>query len=243
MKFKFILRPDYVFLHAINIAQMNKPFSGWGEYTNKIYEENPAVFYFLAGAPEYETYLSDSLSYKTLSDLSDNVLNAQKEIPEYKRLIEETEAYINFLEDQWGKNENEVLKIVSELTGLSIPDISINVFVTHPKLRNGFSLDKNNLAWGHPEDFKNYSTVYLCHELMHILTDLDDSDITHAIIELLIDNELRIRLNKGGKYFEQKGHSKLVELEKKILPYWQEYLKKSNKNINDFIVSIKQKIG
>jgi len=46
---------------------------------------------------------------------------------------------------------------------------------------------------------------------------------SHGIIELITDNELRIRLNKKGRYFNEKGqdvgHPYLREIEKKILPY------------------------
>jgi len=49
---------------------------------------------------------------------------------------------------------------------------------------------------------------------MHILTDHDSSDITHAVIELATDNELRIRLNRRGKYFDWPGHEHLKKIEK-----------------------------
>jgi hypothetical protein len=51
----------------------------------------------------------------------------------------------------------------------------------------------------------------------------------HAIIELLTDEELRIRFNKKGVYFKEKqkfiGHKDLISLKKKILPYWKNYIK------------------
>jgi len=47
--------------------------------------------------------------------------------------------------------------------------------------------------------------------------------ISLGIIELITDNELRIRLNQKGRYFREKGldigHPYLREIEKKILPY------------------------
>lgn len=243
MRFKFVVNPEYVFLHAINMAQKKEPFAGWGEYTNKIYEKNPVIFYFLAGAPEYELYLSAEQDRERIVGLSDKVLANQKQTSEYQRLIKETEDYLAFVKNQWEGNKDRALAIISELMGITLPDTDIMVYLTHPQLNNGLSLDEHTLVWGHPEDFDNYSTVYLCHELMHILTNLDNSDIMHAIIELMIDNELRIRINNRGDYFEQPGHDVLVKLEKKILPDWKKYLERSDKNILEFIVLMKQKWG
>ena len=52
---------------------------------------------------------------------------------------------------------------------------------------------------------------------------------------LISDNELRIRLNKGGRYFysegKKVGHPFLKEIEKQMLPYWLNYLKRKQKNI------------
>jgi hypothetical protein len=51
----------------------------------------------------------------------------------------------------------------------------------------------------------------------------------HALIELLADNEIRIRLNCSGVYFREGkhsvGHPYLAKLEKKILPRWKEFIK------------------
>ena len=104
-----------------------------------------------------------------------------------------------------GKEWKKAFKILEELSGIKLPDITIQVYLTHPKLKNGMAVDNQTIVWGHPEDWPNYSTVYLCHEIMHILTNLDRSDITHAVIELMADNELRIRLNNKGKYFQYPG--------------------------------------
>jgi len=66
------------------------------------------------------------------------------------------------------------------------------------------------------------------------MTKHDNSDVLHAAIELLVDNELRIRLNKKGKYFEYQNHRHLKEIEKKLYPAWKQYLKQDKKNILQF---------
>lgn len=71
---------------------------------------------------------------------------------------------------------------------------------------------------------------------MHTIFWENKSKNSHAIIELATDNELRIRLNKKGKYFKEGkfdiGHDHLRKLEQKILPHWKDYLEnKGKKNI------------
>lgn len=100
----------------------------------------------------------------------------------------------------------------------------MRVFLTHPKLRNGLTVDDSTIVWGHSEDFENYSSTYLAHELLHLATAHDPSDVTHAIIQLAADNEVRIRLNGHGDYFEHSGHRYLVEIEKFLYPSWKSFL-------------------
>ena len=128
---------------------------------------------------------------------------------------------------------------MQDLSGFKLTQKQITVYITHPKLKNGRMIpNRNVILWGHSEDWKNYSTVYLCHELMHIATEnkFKNSELGHAIIELLVDNEFRIRLNKKGDYFNECktviGHEYLKSLENKIIEHWKQYLnKKGEKNI------------
>ena len=112
-------------------------------------------------------------------------------------------------------------------------------YIFHPKSFNGHAnSEKKTIKWGHSEDWKNYSTVYLAHEILHIIVN-DTSENMHAIIQLATDNELRIRLNKEGEYFtfrkipdikEMSSYiRKIFDLEKEIYPKWKEFLK-DNKN-------------
>ncbi len=117
----------------------------------------------------------------------------------------------------------------------------MRVFLTHPKLRNGLTVDDSTIVWGHSEDFENYSTVYLAHEFLHIATAHDPSDVTHAIIELAADNETRIRLNGKGEYFEYPGHRRLVEIEKLLLPFWRTYLESGRKDFSNFVEEAKKR--
>lgn len=150
---------------------------------------------------------------------------------EFKKLRKEADAHLVAVSDQWEENKKFALAFVREISGISLPDKTITVLITHPKMHLGRAIvEHNTILWGHNDDWMNYSTVYLCHELMHILTKecQQNEKIMHALIELMTDNELRIRLNGEGEYFIENnqsiGHKNLNELEQKIFPVWEEYL-------------------
>ncbi|MDD5638875.1 MAG: hypothetical protein PHO28_03150 [Candidatus Pacebacteria bacterium] len=157
---------------------------------------------------------------------------------EFKIILKETTQYKNSVKRQWDHNQNFVLNYLEEMLGQKLPNLSLPVYIIHPKLKEGRINSKKSIIWGHSEDWPNYSTVYLAHELLHILFNyykIPQNKISHAIIELISDNELRIKLNKKGGYFKEEkehiGHSYLRKNEKIILPYWLKYLKKKQKNI------------
>jgi len=232
MKLKFLIDKKYIFLHALNQRQHNEPFKGWAKFTNSIWNKYPQEWYFLAGHAEWPLIKNDSLT--SVSKKAEKLLRKWLKTPQSKRLIRETEKYRDWLEKEWQEKGKMTLKELERIIRIPLPDKTISIYITHPKLRNGFTINPQTIVWGHHEDWKNYSIVYLCHEIMH--TVVKSSNNSHAIIELATDNELRIRLNKKGKYFKEGkfdiGHDYLRKLEQKILPLWKDYLKsKNNKNI------------
>jgi len=183
-----------------------------------------------------------------LEKISEEVLKSK----EFKKLLSETEKYKSFVEKQWQKNEKFVLDYFKSVLGLKIPKDKFTVYIFHPKSFNGHAnSETKTIRWGHSEDWQNYSTVYLAHEIIHIITK-DASEVMHALIQLATDNELRMRLNKKGEYFTFKKvlniekmppHIKKVyELEKKIYPVWKEYLESGKrKNILELKEEIEEK--
>jgi hypothetical protein len=216
----------------------------WEEYKN-----NPLYYFIhlvnykhLKWAIE-NIYLDDDLqSSKTqITKLSKDIQKIFQSIfrsQEFKTILKETIQYKNSVKHQWDHNQNFVLNYLEEILGQKLPNISLSVYIIHPKLKEGRVNSKKSIIWGHPEDWPNYSTVYLTHELLHILFDyykIPQNNLSHSMIELISDNELRIRLNKQGKYFKEKkeqiGHSYLRKEEKRILSYWLKYLEDKQKNI------------
>ena len=234
MLFRFRVNPLYVFLHALNASQKEEPFSGWYNFANRIWQRSPGLFYFLSGQAEFSLYLEEGKT-NLVSRKADRFLRSASSTPEFRRLVTETDQYRLFVENQVGRNKTRVHEILGDLLGFGLPNKTITVYVTHPKLKNGIAIDNKTIVWGHPERYSNYSTVFIFHEVMHIITRNDPRPEMHAAIELLTDNELRIRLNEGGKYFEHPGHAHLAQLEREMLPSWKRYLKLRRKNFFRFV--------
>ena len=242
MKLKFEISKYH--LAGYTIISPYKPFSTWEKLEERIwkkYRYEPA-YYFLNSQHinwALEQIQIDSsknnirISFKKHASTLEKIYQEVFRSNEFKRLHKETEKYFKLVKNQWSKNEKEALKILQQISGLPLPKGKITVYITHPKSRNGKTINKNTIVFGHKEDWKNYSTVYLSHELLHIMTWPSRFEphynILHTLICLTTNNELRIRLNKNGKYFKQEKfnteYPEIIKLEKKLLPYWKKYLK------------------
>jgi len=270
MKFQFkinklaLIRDTFVLNNDYRLKQKNSPFLFWTKLEKQLWEKfkNEPGYYLIN--PIYSDWAFKKIYIlaekkgieKTFLNIAKTIRKIYKDITnskEFKQLFSETEKYKIFVERQWNKNKNFVLSYFKNDLGLKIPNYTITIYIFHPKSHNGYAdCQTKSILWGHPENWKNYTTVYLAHELLHILTykKLKDFDVMHALIELATDNELRIRLNKKGKYFIPKQKKKmplhikkLFDLERKIYPYWKEYLKnRKGRNIFDLEREIIQKL-
>jgi len=173
--------------------------------------------------------LSDENIKKVVSDLP-SFLKKLKNSSEFKKISQQTKNYLQLCKKQWHQNFSKTSKYISETTGLKL-DKKFIIYITHPSLKNGNYIGDNQIAWGHSEEWANYITVYLWHEVLH--SYFDYSDIDHAIIELIADEELRCILNKD-KYPPFVGHPHLEKTKKKILPKWKDYLNSKDRDIKKF---------
>jgi len=148
---------------------------------------------------------------------------------EFSKLYLETEKYLNKVKKQWNRNEKYILEYFKNTLGISLENKKIKIYIFHPDIYNGRSeIYYDAILWSHPEEWKNYNSVYLAHELLHLLLDNKITDknyeIIHAVIELATDYELKKRLN-GERGDIKIGHSELLKNRKKLLPYWNRYIK------------------
>ncbi|OGM94667.1 hypothetical protein A2524_02065 [Candidatus Wolfebacteria bacterium RIFOXYD12_FULL_48_21] len=246
MKLQFIV--DKTQLISATIKNYNAyqriPFPAWKRLEKRLWSKykNDPAYYFV------NPYIKASHTVWALEDLSrqsalngipfknvlsdalkkvDSIYQEIEESDEFKRLHKETSNYLLLTKKRWNAKEVEIFQFITKVAGITLPAKTVKVFINHPKTGGGQAYSENNaLRWGHSEDWPNYTVVYLAHELMHILTKKQQkTDKTmHSLIELMTDNELRIRLNGEGDYLTIDGHAYIKELVQKILPIWQDYL-------------------
>jgi len=244
MRAKLFFMINKYYLAAYSFYSRCEPFNG---YLNKkywfidhVWTDKNEAFIFTPPRPEVLLFFDPDSKKNEILNNQGIIRSAYKEYfrtREFKRLLKETNIYKRQVQHGWIKNHDEVIGYMEDLSGLDLPNQKIDIIITHPKLRNGICLSKNTICFGHTEDWKNYSTVYLCHEILHIMTNLSSSRIMHAIIEAIADNEIRIRLNKRGRYFETESNNHYML--RKILPYWLKYLNDINR---DNIIRLERKI-
>lgn len=249
MKLIFKINKYYILGHALRST--NSPFQGWENFQDRLYQISNTGYYIFR-RPELALVNINNENdlrkfFSALGNDFKKIIKTTLKSKDFFRLLEETKDYHRFVKNQWEKNQVEVTRILEELTGFKLPDEEITVYITHPKLYNGISLpDKKFIGWGHPEDWENYTTVYLTHEFLHIILGgkigLDET--SHAIVELIADNELRTRLNPGSLYFKESGydvgHNFLKKTIKLIMPHWKKYLKTKKKDIVSFYNEMKK---
>ena len=237
LKLKFVVDEDYAIAHALSWIHNRRrlPFPAWKEFRREFWEKYPKIYYLITGFIEYNIVFCSlrKISLETQTKQMKAVLREIKKDKRVKRLIEETKLYCEKVRKDWERNKRKALKWLSELSGISLPSTTITVLITHPKLRNGVYIGEKIICWGGPEEYPNFNTAGLCHEILHYLTySRKRSKIMHSIIELLAEEEIRIRLNKKGRYFQYPGRKDLKKIKRFVFPYWKRYLsERKEKNI------------
>lgn len=150
---------------------------------------------------------------------------------QFKKIFDQTKKHLVFSQIEWENNLENTTKIINKLTGLDL-DKTFQVYIAHLSMQIGQYFPENTIIWGHQEDFPNYTTIYLWHEILH--SYLNNSKDEHALIQLIADNELRIYLN-GGKYPPFSGHESLFPLMENLLPRWKNFVQSDNKSTNSLI--------
>ncbi len=259
MNINFTINKYFLATRAIRYSYSSKEdhfWKPWHKLDKQLWKKyDYSLVYQLINPGDYSLYTSLELgNSKAETKYKDVIKQVRYEFDiifktkEFKRLEKETELYLKTIEQKWEKQKDDIFEFLEQITGLKIPNLKITVIIVHPKLGCGRSYSKiKTIVWGHHEDWKNYSAVYLAHEILHLVFDyykIPSDNIGHSLIELISDNELRIYLNQKGKYFIEKeksvGHDWLRSSEKRILPYWKKYLKQKNRNILQFYKQMKK---
>jgi len=182
----------------------------------------------------------DNFSSPKLKELMPYLLKAA-ESPSFQKILTQTWEYAAYCRDQWNGNYESTYATILEVTGLKM-NKAFTVYVTHPSLRNQFSIIGSDLIfWGHNEDWANYTTVSLWHEVLRSF--LPTEELSEIVIELLCDNHLRVKLN-GGEYPPLlERNSALSDKIQKALEDWKLFLSNNKKNILLFIDQLRRKLS
>lgn len=162
-----------------------------------------------------------------------DIFNEIFKTPIFEQVYNETEQYKVRVEKEWNNNSAKIFSLVKEITDLEVPTKIIDVFILHPDLQIGSYMGNNQIEWGNPDLWKNYQSIGLAHEILHVLTEKQVSWLMHALIYLAIDEELRMRFNNSKEYFKEGTkktyHKKLIAISRQILPHWKQYLSDKKK--------------
>ena len=237
MKVSFKIKKDYLISHTL-LSASNDRFSSKKnrkdivEFQNYAWKVSKDLYSVIPGRSGADILLDDGglKKYQKMTNRLQSYFRVLSKSKEFKKIHNQTEQYRKFCANQWKKNYKRASEVIKDLTQLKLND-SFTVFITHPSLKNGRNLKANKIVWGHTEDWKNYTSVYIWHEILH--SYFDKSDLNHTLIELIADNELRYRLN-GTKYPPFEGHEYLLKIKKRMFPNWKKYLKSEHKDFNRF---------
>lgn len=221
MELDFRIHEDYLIAHTLASRAPRTPTSEEYEKAivgvqNAAWHISPQAYNLLAG----QWYPDDLERAAQIAATLPAFFRTLKQHEQFTVLRDQTQQYLTSCKEQWERNEQHTTEVVYHLTRFDL-DRSFIVFITHPGLRNGCHVGDQQIAWGHSEDWPNYTTVYLWHEILHARFARNDTD--HALIQFIADNELRVQLN-GGTYPPFMGHKYLFPVMERLLPQWRQYL-------------------
>jgi hypothetical protein len=237
MEFKFVISKPALFVTALI---KGAKIDNWVDLQNELWDKYKQGYQLLQGnaVSIFATEASEEVLEKATVEVK-LLMREGLESAKFQILLQNAEEYKVWLEEEWLKNKEKVEKELKDILRVKLPEDTFTVYVMGDLLSIGRHLGKQKFAWGHKEDWPNYSLVYLAHEYLHSV--FSSSNIEHAVIELITDNELRIRLSNGGEYFvcngESVGHDYLRDIEENLLPKWKEYLLDKDRDIYSFIDS------
>lgn len=241
MNLKFVISKSLL-AASVLFSTRGKTLSEWTEVKNKLWDKyNDA--YSLFNRTGINKFFTENYKDKlkiAVEEIDDLLLETIESDPGLD-LIKETEEYKKWLEREWDEQKETISKELRDILRIDLPEKEYTVYIVAPKVGGGSYLGTNEIFWGHTEDWPNYNVIYLAHEFLHSI--LKNDQIGHALIELIADNELRIRLNNEKDYYQMGdkliGHDYLLRSKEEILTQWKDYLRNKDVNIHNFYKKLK----
>lgn len=247
MDLKFEINEDYLVAHTLHARDRrfssDRYRSDITSFQEKAREISDKGYSVLIGGSNFHP--EKLLRYpKTRCREANELLGEAKKTQEYRIILGQTQDYRREIKEQWNRNYESTSRDITEMTMLSFESDKFRVYITHPSLRNGRYLGNGKIIWGHGDEFDNYATIYIWHEILHGKFNHEKrvDFLEHSIIHLIADNEMRKRLN-GETYPPFLGHEyyeHLIPIVIDIFPHWIEYLKNSDRNIFEFSRKMKR---
>ena len=161
----------------------------------------------------------------------DKLVCEAKKTAQYPILLTQTKQRLAECRDQWRRNYETTFALMKGITGIPFRH-SFSIYIIHPGIPSGCNMTERRICWGGEEKKKNWTTVYLWHEILHSYL-IDPTYLGHALIEIATDNELRHLIN-GRNDPEWGGHEECSEIKKLIASDWKAYIASPKKNIVEF---------
>ncbi|MEK6628607.1 MAG: hypothetical protein AABY53_08265 [Bdellovibrionota bacterium] len=236
-RLNLILNEEYLITHTLVKARSKGKYSeDVVAFQNLAWNMNEAAYRQLRQegfSSELNAMSSNADFLKTYSQF----FNLLKNTPEYKLILKEVQDYMSESLYEWDTNLEKSVPFMLKYSGFTF-NYDVYTYITHPAVGNGRNwgslMGNKTITFGAWPTFANYFTVYIWHEIIHFYMESDE--ISHAVNQLLTDNQLRIFFN-GGTLTPLEGHKDLMNIMEKNLDRWQEY-KKSPTDLNLFVKQI-----
>jgi hypothetical protein len=161
-------------------------------------------------------------------------------LPEFQAIYKETEDSLVLIQKEWESNFQKSFEMIKDMTNINFENDNYQIFVTHPAIRNFRYVGNNKIACSYQGDYPNFNTISLWHHIL--LSKIFGPTINQSILDLMCENELRIRLN-GGEYPPLFGNEPMRKLTEMLLPDWKEYLKRDKRDLEAFVEEMCEKYG
>lgn len=244
MKVNFVVNDKYILFYVLQAHSDNRFIKSKKElyektivdFQNFAWDKSQKLYKIIDGRtnPFLQKALGEEFDFQHIERDLHNYVNELLKCELFKELLEETRETTRLCEKEWEKNLESSTKFIKSL-GIEVPG-AFETLMVHPGLKAGSYLGNNKICWSYQDYWQNYNTIYIWHEILHSFFGRTQEE--HALIELITDNELRVRLN-GGNYPPFEGHNYLQKQRERLLPHWQAYLKQDTRDTNQLLQQLK----
>lgn len=170
----------------------------------------------------YKDFLSDNIDF--------NIFREIKQQSFFCRFAEKAKENCKRINNNFKERREEINIFLSKILRTNF-SLNLTAYIVPPEFNSGINIGNNCFIWGHQKGISdsNYDLVYLVHESLHSF--FDKGNLNHAIIEKIADIELAKMLNKTSLGYET--HNYTFDGHVKSFPYWNLYLNRSMKEIEE----------